>query len=78
METPKVDEMIKSLDWQVNNSRFTTQRNIDLLSELKAMKQALNIHNVVGSFCECQCTTSDFELDDGTTCCCACEKEIAT
>lgn len=45
METPKVDEMIKSLEWQIENS-FTTQRNIDLLSELKAMKQALNIHNV--------------------------------
>ena len=28
-------------------------------------------------FCDCELPTSDFELDDGTICCCACEKELA-
>ena len=27
--------------------------------------------------CSCELPTSDFELDDGTICCCACEKELA-
>jgi hypothetical protein len=28
-------------------------------------------------FCDCELPTSDFKLDDGTICCCACEKELA-
>ena len=43
METPRIDEMIKILEWQVNVSRFSTQRNIDLLEELKALKQGQSL-----------------------------------
>ena len=28
-------------------------------------------------FCDCELPSSDFELDDGTICCCRCENPIA-
>jgi len=46
METPIVDQMIKNLEWQTTKSEWTTQRNIDLLAELKALKLALTIPKV--------------------------------
>lgn len=43
--------------------------------------EALRIHDVVGRseqlVCDCELPSSDFELDDGTICCCRCEKIIS-
>ena len=46
METPIIDQMLKSLEWQTKNSSFTTQRNIDLVAELKWMKEQLILSGV--------------------------------
>jgi len=71
METPMVDQMIKSLEWQTKNSMYTTQRNIELLAELKALKQVKNINydTVLPTAICCNANCSEIVHKEGSAYC---------
>jgi len=54
METPEIDKLINTLEYQVNQSKFTTQRNVDLLAELKKLK-GVEKCSVLDDVIVCEC-----------------------
>jgi hypothetical protein len=47
MKTVEVDKIIEKLEWEKRRGHYSTDERMALLSELKAMKQALNIDIVI-------------------------------
>lgn len=69
MKTTEVDKLIAGLEWESRRGHYTTEGRMDLLNELKAMKQALNIDIVI----ECQCSEPT-SINNGTNNCLCCGK----
>jgi glutamate racemase len=43
MKTPEIDKLISTLEYQVNVELFTTPKKVNLLEELKKLKQVNNV-----------------------------------
>ena len=67
MKTVEVDKIIEKLEWEKRRGHYSTDERMALLSELKAMKEALNIDIVI----ECQCSEPT-GINNGTNNCLCC------
>ena len=77
-----IQEVLDWLQESENNGIYTCgTQNVKRHLESVQKHEALSQHDVVERseqlVCSCELPSSDFELDDGTICCCRCEKTIA-
>ena len=64
---------IEKYGWQSSTS-FEEESGWMIEGGEEAYYKALKKWKELNSLCECELHTSDFELDNGTICCCKCEK----
>ena len=66
---------------KVDQNKFKTNMSSTKPTSNEAENEALRKSDVVGRseqlVCDCELPSNNFELDDGTICCCRCEKTIA-
>jgi len=61
MKTPEIDKLISTLEYQVNIELFTTPKKVELLEELKKLKEVKKcsvLDDVIS------CLPSDVEISD--------------